>query len=226
MRIAFLPGDLQLVTERVGRLRVIRNGVLDAAPVKGVPVVRAGSTTGLLDVALHPDFARNGFVYLSYNKPDGEKGAQIALARGHWDGRALVDTRDLILTGTDTSGCRDHLRCDRKLYMSVSGREEAIRILPVSPQVLRLNDDGSVPSDIRSWAAKVNRPRYYLGIARCSASRRIRAAPTSAGRDGPNGGDEVTGSCPRQLWMACGESGRKYPVRGNRDFPRAGYIDP
>src|SRR5689334_9491930 len=65
--IVWLPNGDMLVTERAGRLRIIRNGVLDPEPVAGVPKVQAGGTSGLLDIALHPKFEANGLVYLSYN---------------------------------------------------------------------------------------------------------------------------------------------------------------
>ena len=64
----WLPDGNMLVTERQGRLRIIRNGVLDPQPVSGVPQVQSGGTSGLLDIALHPKYATNGLVYLAYNK--------------------------------------------------------------------------------------------------------------------------------------------------------------
>src|SRR6185436_1119890 len=65
--LAWLPDGDMLVTERAGRLRIIRNGVLAPQPIDGVPTVQAGGTSGLLDIALHPKFATNGLVYLAYN---------------------------------------------------------------------------------------------------------------------------------------------------------------
>ena len=65
--MAFLPGGDMLVTERPGRLRIVRRGQLVATPVEGVPTVRAGGQGGLLDVAVHPRFAENRLVYLSYS---------------------------------------------------------------------------------------------------------------------------------------------------------------
>ena len=67
--MAFLPDGSMLVTERPGRLRIIRNGVLDPNPISGVPPVYAVAQTGLLDIALDPNFAQNHYVYLAYNKP-------------------------------------------------------------------------------------------------------------------------------------------------------------
>ena len=67
--IAFLPDGDMLVTERPGRLRIVRGGVLDPHPISGVPQVRTDGNGGLLDVALHPRFANNGLVYLTYTSP-------------------------------------------------------------------------------------------------------------------------------------------------------------
>ena len=57
--MAFLPDGAILITERAGRLRIVRNGVLDPAPVAGVPMVAAQGLSGLMDIALHPQFATN-----------------------------------------------------------------------------------------------------------------------------------------------------------------------
>jgi glucose/arabinose dehydrogenase len=67
--MAWLPDGTMLVTERGGRLRVVRNWVLDPTPVAGVPQVQAGGLQGLMDVVIHPRFAENRYVYLSYHKP-------------------------------------------------------------------------------------------------------------------------------------------------------------
>jgi glucose/arabinose dehydrogenase len=69
--LAFLPDGAMLVTEKDGRLRIIRNDVLDPKPISGVPAVRVQGRSGLMDVVLHPQFAANQFVYFSYLKPVG-----------------------------------------------------------------------------------------------------------------------------------------------------------
>jgi glucose/arabinose dehydrogenase len=71
--LAFLPDGGLLVTERPGRLRIVRDGALDPRPLAGVPTVRASGLSGLMDVALHPRFAENHYVYLTYTKPDLER---------------------------------------------------------------------------------------------------------------------------------------------------------
>ncbi len=81
--IAFLPGGDMLITERPGRLRIVREGVLLEEPVAGVPEVLAQGQGGLLDVVPHPDFASNRLLYLSYSKPFADsEGATTAVVRG------------------------------------------------------------------------------------------------------------------------------------------------
>src|SRR6185369_15642824 len=105
--MAFLPDGSILVTERPGRLRIIRDGVLDPKPVAGIPQVQAQGLAGLMDLALHPRFNENKLIYFTYHKPAaapagaagaGAAGAGagvITLARGRWDGAALADVRDI-----------------------------------------------------------------------------------------------------------------------------------
>jgi glucose/arabinose dehydrogenase len=99
--MAFLPDGNILVTERPGRLRIVRNGVLDPSPVAGVPQVQAQGLAGLMDLALHPRFSENHLIYFTYHKPSANPGAPgnnagvITLARGRWDGTKLADVSDL-----------------------------------------------------------------------------------------------------------------------------------
>jgi glucose/arabinose dehydrogenase len=104
--MVWLPDGDMLITQRTGQLRRLRKGVLDPAPVAGVPEVVAGGLGGLMEITLHPQFATNQFVYLSYPKavgpapappaPGGAGGGRgggqqsvLAVARGRWDGAAL-----------------------------------------------------------------------------------------------------------------------------------------
>ena len=117
--MAFLPDGAILITELGGRLRIVRNGMLDPNPVAGVPTVYAVRLDGLMDIALHPRFAENNLVYLTYSKagpdlapnaqplsmlvPDqavrGAKGKTTtnAVWRARWDGKALVDGKDIFV---------------------------------------------------------------------------------------------------------------------------------
>src|SRR5580698_7533805 len=90
--MAFLPDGAILITERPGRLRIVRNGVLDPNPVAGLPQIRAQGLGGLMDLALDPHFDENKLIYFTYDKPaaTGNMGIRT-LARGRWDGKALVE---------------------------------------------------------------------------------------------------------------------------------------
>jgi len=93
--MAWLPNGDMLVTERGGTLRIVRGGKLLPDPVPGVPAVRAQGQGGLQEVAIHPNFAQNHFIYLSYAKPRGENGAEgtTALARAKLENDKLVDVK-------------------------------------------------------------------------------------------------------------------------------------
>ena len=106
--IAFLPDGTLLVTERIGRLRELRNGALDPQPVAGTPKGFGAGVSGLpgavhgyMDVVLHPRFAENKLVYLSYTKPLDEKRNTAAVARGRWDGKGIADMKDVIVLEED-----------------------------------------------------------------------------------------------------------------------------
>ena len=102
--IAFLPGGDMLVTERPGRLRIIRNGALLPNPVAGAPTVFARGQGGLLDVAVHPQFAQNHYIYLSYSKPVDSAGSTTAVARGKFENDAITGLQDIFVAETKGAG--------------------------------------------------------------------------------------------------------------------------
>ena len=117
--IAFVSNDVWLVTQTHGGLRVVRNGVLDPEPVAGAPEVKPLRRSGLLEVALHPRFAENKLVYLTYHKPLPDDKGALALARGRWDGQALRDVRDLFVTQPDSGTVsRMVFGPDGKIYLT------------------------------------------------------------------------------------------------------------
>jgi len=101
--LAWLPNGDLLISERPGRLRVVRGGVLDPEPVAGVPEVLASGQGGLLDVALHPRFAENRLVYLTYAAGTPEAN-HTRLARARFDGRALSQLEVLYAVPQRKSG--------------------------------------------------------------------------------------------------------------------------
>jgi aldose sugar dehydrogenase len=151
--VAFLPDDNYLVTERPGRLNIVADGA--ATPVSGLPPIYAFRQGGLLDVTLHPDFAENGWVYLTYSK-GGTDGTTTALGRGRLEGTRLVDFEELFVQDRLSEpgrhyGSRIAWLSDGTLLLSIGDRgadpPRAQDPLDHAGKVLRLNADGSVPDD-------------------------------------------------------------------------------
>lgn len=197
--IAFMPDGRMLITERPGRLRVFRHGVLDPTPISGVPQVRTDGNGGLMDVALHPRFPDNHLVYLTYTKPVGGGKGAPALARGRLEGNALVDVRDLVVTeayeGNSGLNGRVVFGRDGMLYMSTGGNIGKISQDPASlrGKILRLTDDGAVPNDNPFVGRAGYRPEIYT-LGHRNTLGLIVHPQTGAlwnHENGPNGGDEI-----------------------------------
>ena len=238
--IAFVPGeDVILITEKAGRLRVIRNGALEPAPVAGIPqVVSMGTMAGLMDIAFHPQFAQNKWVYISYHKPAGtgldvfNKPSPLAsnsIVRGTWNGKGLTDIKDIFVADdVDMEVSRLAFGADGMLYMTIGGPGTGPEPSLIRPQhtndyagkILRMRDDGSVPPDnpFRGKAGYKERifsmgHRNQLGLALNPWTKDI-----WSGEQGPNGGDEIN----------IIRAGRNYGwplVSDGRDY-RGPYISP
>jgi glucose/arabinose dehydrogenase len=211
--LAFLPdpstslgagGVTMLVTERAGRLRVIRNGVLDPQPVAGAPKSYwtgesglPGAVHGYMDVALHPQFAQNHLVYLSYTKPLDEKRQTVAIARGQFDGKALTDVKDVMVL--DRAGTtRIAFGRDGMLYITTTGTDPKDPKDPQNPntqggKVLRVRDDGSIPKDNPFVGKPNHRPEVYTIGHRSALGLAVNPATGEMwlNENGPNGGDEI-----------------------------------
>src|SRR5579862_3410422 len=165
--LVFLPDGSMLVTERPGRIRIVRDGVLDPKPVGGVPQARTKGNGGLMDIALHPKFAENHLVYFTYDKPvEGDKGAPT-VARGRLEGSVLTDVRDLVVTdayeGTGGLSSRIAFGRDGMLYMANGGNVGWVAQEPTSlrGKILRVRDDGSAPPDNPFVGRAGYRPEIY-----------------------------------------------------------------
>ena len=126
--MAWLPNGDMLVTERSGRLRIVRGGELLAAPISGVPEVVAQGQGGLLDVILHPDFENNSFIYLSYSREkDSGEGASTGVVRGRLQDDALMDVEQIWVaesTGRNGHfGSRMAWDADGYLYITAGDRQ-------------------------------------------------------------------------------------------------------
>jgi aldose sugar dehydrogenase len=207
--MAFLPGGDMLVTEKPGRLRIVRDGALLPDAVPGLPEVRVGGQGGLLDVVAHPDFAANRLVYLSYSKPnaDGSQGT-TAVVRGRFEGDRLHDVEEIFeaeawAQGNGHYGSRLAFDADGYLFVTVGDRQvPAAGNLEEHPAqdlsthhgtINRLYDDGRIPQD-----------NPFVGVAGAQASIWSYGHRTPQGlaihpetgdvwqsEHGPQGGDEL-----------------------------------
>jgi aldose sugar dehydrogenase len=226
--LAFLPDGAMLITERFGKLRIIRNGVLDSQPVAGAPASYStgesglpGAVHGLMDIAIHPKFAENRFVYISYTKPLDEKRRTVAVARGRWDGRAMTEVQDIfVLDSPGTS--RIAFGRDGMLYITTTGMD------PQDPntqggKVLRLRDDGTIPSDNPFVGRAGHKPEVYTLGHRSSLGLAVHPGTGEMwlNENGPNGGDEINILKPgRNYGWPIVSYGRTYPGPWQSERPR------
>ena len=226
--MAFLPDGGMLVTERPGRLRFVRDGVLDPHAVSGVPQVRTDGNGGLMDVALHPQFADNRLVYLTYTKPVGNGMGAPALARGRLEAGVLTDIRDLLVTdafeGNSGLNGRVAFGRDGKVYMSTGGNVGNVAQDPTSlrGKILRLNDDGSVPRDNPFVGHADYRPEIYT-LGHRNTLGLIVQPDTGVlwnHENGPNGGDKINILLPgRNYGWPVVSFGRDYSGERITDHP-------
>ena len=206
--LEFLPNGDILITEHGGRLRIVRDGVLDPEPLAGIPEVFTRRRKGLMDIALHPRFEQNQFVYFTYHRasPKHRLAATTVLARGKYEGRgALVEVRDLFVADADYMGAAQTSRIifgpDGKLFMvvGVPGRYEVGTADSAQDpanhhgKMLRLNDDGTVPDDNPFVNTPGHRPEIYaLGIRNANGlALHPETGELWETENGPQGGDEV-----------------------------------
>ena len=211
--IAFLPGGDILVTERAGRLRVIREGKLLPDPVPGMPTVVARGQGGLLDVVPHPGFVSNRMIYISYSKPGKALGRMgtTAVIRGTFedDRFTLVDeVFEAVSRGNGHYGCRLAFDADGHLYLSVGDRQVPPRgDLAAHPAqdlsnhhgvVARLRDDGSVPGDNPFVGREGALPEIWSYGHRNPQGLAIHPETGAVWltEHGPRGGDEVNVATP------------------------------
>lgn len=199
--MAFLPDGSILVTERVGRLRLIKDGSLQREPIGGVPAVHTGSQAGLFDIVLHPQFAENHIVYLTYAAGTAAaNGTQVARAR--FDGRTLQDLRVIFkampLKDTDNHyGARMAFLPDGTFALTIGEgfeyREKAQDLSSDLGKIVRLNEDGGAPRDNPFIGQPGARPEIYSWGHRNEQGlvfdvERGRLWETE---HGPRGGDEL-----------------------------------
>lgn len=160
--IAFLPDNRILVTEKRGTLRIVDKGVLREEPVAGTPGVDAGGQAGLFDVVPHPDFARNGWIYLAFSDPqinsEGNKVCMTSIVRGRikdttWTDQQVVYRAPLDLFGPKGGihyGGRLAFDHEGFLFFSIGERgrsKDAQKLTVPNGKIHRIHDDGRIPDD-------------------------------------------------------------------------------
>jgi glucose/arabinose dehydrogenase len=199
--LAFLPDGRMLVTERPGRLRIAgADGRLDPKPVDGLPEIAARGQGGLLDVALHPEFEDNAWVYLSY-AAGGRQGVGTEVARGRLRGHELTDVEILFRLEPKSGGGRhfgSRLVFDRDgyLYITLGDRGDRPRAQDLGDHagsLIRIHDDGRVPDDNPFVGRAGARPEIYTYGNRNmqGAALHPRTGELWTHEHGPQGGDEV-----------------------------------
>ena len=234
--LAFLPDGAFLVTERPGHLQLVRDG--RKTEITGLPEITAIRQGGLLDVSLHPDFAENRWVYLSYAK-GGPDGTATTLGRGRLEGDRLVDfeevfTQDRLSGPGRHYGSRIAWLSDGTLLLSIGDRgaepPRAQDPLDHAGKLLRLNADGTVPEDNPFVGRDDVHPEIWsLG------HRNIQGMVVAAGdviwatEHGPRGGDELNRVEPGKNygWPLVSKA-REYRTEApyGEARSRPGYVDP
>jgi glucose/arabinose dehydrogenase len=243
--MAWLPNGDLLITERPGRLRVVRDllrqgsggqGVLDPTAISGLPPMHVRGLAGLLDVALHPNFSTNRLIYFSYVK-DGEKGATTAVARGRLvvdGGMALTNVQDVFIAeswmkGNDTAdgrfGSRIAFAKDGTLFVTCGDRDRpdgGQNTADHFGKVIRVNDDGTVPKDNPFVGRAGFRPEIYTLGQRNQQGLAFNPVNGDlwASEQGPNGGDEINVIKPgRNYGWPIVSYGRQYAGPNQSEIP-------
>src|SRR5215510_6579245 len=201
--IVWAPDGRMIFTERPGRVRVFENGKLRPQPIFTVPDVEPRGESGLMSIALHPQFPANHLLYLSYAYSQNGQQVQVVRYRetpsGFTDRKVIIEN---IPAAQFHAGCRLRFGPDGKLYITTGDateRELAQQLNSIAGKILRLNDDGTVPSDNPFVGRAEARPEIWAYGSRNSQGIDFQPGTNDlfetehgpSGFDGPNGGDEV-----------------------------------
>jgi glucose/arabinose dehydrogenase len=198
--IAFLPDGRILITEKAGQIRIVQNGRLLTDQIQGMPAVYTNGQGGLLDIVLHPDYARNGWIYLTYSKA-GAGGGGTVLARAKIEGNTLTSLQELYAAQPLNSagvhfGSRIAFDGKGYVYLSTGDRgtpQNAQNLNNSWGKIIRLREDGQIPPDNPFVNTPNARPEIWS-----YGHRNMQGLFYDRSRDrlwahehGPRGGDEI-----------------------------------
>ena len=199
--MAFLPDGRMLITERAGRLRLVTKSFqLHPTPIAGLPKIKAAGQGGLFDVAIHPDYAANGWIYWAYNEP-GAGGWGTALARGKLQGTQMTSVEVLFSMRPKSRknqhfGGRIVFDTGGFVYLTLGDRGDRDRAQKMDDHagsVIRLHEDGRVPENNPFVKLKGALPeKWTLGNRNVQgAALHPQTGKLWTHEHGPQGGDEV-----------------------------------
>jgi len=199
--MTFLPDGAMLVTEKSGELYHLKDGTKTV--ISNVPEVYSRGQGGLLDIELHPDYANNGWLYISYASSEGEeKGGHTALIRAKLEDNSLTNNELLYKAGPNTTkgqhfGSRIEFDNDGYLFLSIGERgardENPQDINRDGGKIYRFNDDGSIPED-NPFYATPNAKKAIYSYGHRNPQGLVKHPTTGEIWDhehGPQGGDEI-----------------------------------
>lgn len=200
--MAWLPQGDMLFTLRAGELKRLKSGESTAESVSGLPKIAAGSQGGLLDIILHPNYAKNGWIYLSYAKSDGRGNKSTAIMRAKLNGNMLSEQEDIYIAKAYSNkgqhfGSRLAFDNQGYLYFSIGDRGQR----DINPQditrdggkIYRIHDDGRIPVD-NPFVNNTNAKKAIYSYGHRNPQGMAKHPKTGdiwSHEHGPRGGDEV-----------------------------------
>lgn len=199
--MAFLPDGSVLLTERHGDLRIVRNGVVQEEPIRGLPEIYAQGQGGLLEVTLHPQFEENGWIYLGYSAQTPEGLGYVEIMRARLNGNELVD-QEVLFQEAQPLNTRHHfgnrIVFDNDGYMFFSigdrgRRHQAQSLDNHAGKIFRLHDDGRIPSDNPFVGQEGAKPEIFTYGNRNPQGMILHPGTGEiwSHEHGPRGGDEL-----------------------------------
>ncbi|WP_170309634.1 PQQ-dependent sugar dehydrogenase [Litorilituus lipolyticus] len=200
--MAWLPNGDMLITMRGGKLRMVKQGTLIKETISGLPKIEVANQGGLLDIAVHPNYEKNGWIYFSYSRADGSGNKSTAIMRAKLKGMTLIEQEDIYIAqayGSKSSHFGSRITFDRSgyLYFSVGDRGQRDKnpqdLTRDAGKVYRLHDDGKIPADNPFVRNELAKPAIFSYGHRNPQGMALhpKTGAIWTHEHGPRGGDEI-----------------------------------